>query len=97
MADENPTGKGAAEPPSPHADDLRDQAVVLVALLDNWPVLLAIADLNREFSDEPAAFRRSDRVRRAVDELVAAGLVLACEEVVVPSRAALRFEQLSDL
>lgn len=94
MADENPTGQGAAEPPSPQQEDLRSQALVLVAVLDNWPTHLSVADLVREIADAPAEFAGRDRIQRAVHELVGVGLALAFEEVVVPSRAALRFQAL---
>lgn len=96
MADENPTGKRAAEPPQPEpeAQDLHDQAVVLMEILANWPTPLGIADLTRDLADDPAEFRQSDRIERAVRDLVGVGLTHRCGVVVVPTRAALRFEQL---
>jgi hypothetical protein len=97
MADENPMGKSAAEPPTPQAEDLRDQALVLMAVLDNWPTHLTAADLIREIVGEPTEFAQCDRVNRAVRDLVGVGLALSCEEAVLPSRAAIRFERLAEL
>lgn len=89
MADENPTGKSAAEPPSPAADDLRDQAIVLAQVLSNWPVHLAIDDLLREIAADPGVYAEHDRIERAVRDLAAAGLVRRCDALVLPTRAAL--------
>lgn len=97
MADENPTGKSAAEPPEPEVQDLRDQAIVLTQVLANWSTPLGVADLNRELAEHPAAFPQCDRVERAVRDLVGVGLVHPCGAVVMPTRAALRFKQLEAL
>jgi len=94
MADENPTGKRAAEPPQPEAQDLHDQAVVLVQVLTNWPTHLRVSDLLREIVNDPRDFAQRDKVERAVRDLVGAGLVFRCESVVMPTRAALHFNRL---
>jgi hypothetical protein len=94
MADENPTGKGAAEPPAPQAEDLRDQAVVLTQVLSNWPTHLRVCDLVREVANDPSDFAERDRVERAVRDLAAAGLLFRCESVVLPTRAAIHFDRL---
>jgi hypothetical protein len=94
MADENPTGKRAAEPPTPEAQDLHDQAVVLTQVLTNWPTHLRVSDLLREIVSDPRDFAQRDKVERAVRDLVSAGLVFRCESVVMPTRAALHFNRL---
>jgi hypothetical protein len=97
MADENPTGKGAAEPPSPQAQDLRDQAVVLTQVLTNWPIHLTLDDVLHEIVADPDNFAERDQVERAVRDLVGVGLCLRSDAAVLPTRAALHFEQLADL
>jgi hypothetical protein len=96
MADENPTGKGAAEHPTPAAQDLRDQAVVLTLVLSNWPIHLSLDDLLREIVADPDSFAERDRVERAVRDLVDVGLALRSDAALIPSRAALRFSQLEE-
>lgn len=97
MADENPTGKGAAKAPQSEYQDLRDQAVVLMQVLANWPTPLGIADLIRELAESPTEFPQRDRVERAVRDLVGVGLAHRCGVVVLPSWAAFRFNQLVTL
>ena len=97
MADENPTGKGAAEAPQSETQDLRDQALVLTQVLANWPTPLGVADLIRELAESPTEFRQRDRVERAVGDLVGVGLAHRCADVVLPTRAALCFERLAAL
>ncbi len=96
MADENPTGKGAAEHPTPAAQDLRDQAVVLTLLLSNWPAHLGPDDLIREIASDPDSFAERDHVERAIRDLVDVGLALRSDAAVVPSRAALHFSLLEE-
>jgi hypothetical protein len=91
MADQNPTGMGAPEPPVPVADDLRDQAIVLGQVLFHWPIQLGLDDLAREIAADPCAVERGDRdrIERAVTDLAGAGLLHRCGVLVVPTRAAL--------
>jgi hypothetical protein len=94
MADENPTGKRAAEPSQSEAQDLHDQAIVLAQVLTSWPTHLRVSDLLREIVNDPRDFAERDKVERAVRDLGAAGLVFRCESVVLPTRAALHFNRL---
>jgi hypothetical protein len=48
----------------------------------------------RELGGQPESFALKDAVERAVRELTAAGLAHRSGEVVLPSRAALRFDEL---
>jgi hypothetical protein len=93
MADENPTDQGAADRLAPRRkQEFRDQAVVLMLVLSNYPTHLRLSELVREFTDDSDDFRERDRVERAVRELVSAGLLFRCESLVLPTRAALWFE-----
>lgn len=70
------------------------EAAVLASLLAEHPTQLTSLDLYRERRD-PDDFRERDAVDRAVQGLVSAGLVHRLGPFVVPSRAAVRFEELS--
>lgn len=97
MADQNPTGDRdtAASTPTGVEDD-RDQAAVLTVVLALHPDHLTIDDLVREVSGGAADFDETDRVERAVRDLVGAGLLHNLSGLVAPSRAALRFDQLTE-
>lgn len=76
-------------------EDAKIEAAVLRQLLALHPVQLTLDELVRELGgEEEAGFALKDAVERAVRELGAAGLVHRSGEVVLPSRAALRFEEL---
>jgi hypothetical protein len=79
---------------APSAEDASIEAVVLRQLLALHPVQLTVEELVREIAGDPADFALTDAVERAVRELCAAGLANRSGDVVLPSRAALRFEQL---
>lgn len=81
---------------SPSAQDITIEAVVLRQLLALHPVQLTLAELVREVSDGAADFAATDPVERAVGQLSAAGLIHRSGEMVLPSRAALRFYELLD-
>jgi len=72
------------------------QAAVLASLLADHPVQLTLADIYRERRD-PDDLGERDAVDRAVQALVSAGLAHRSGPFIVPSRAALRFEELSSL
>lgn len=77
------------------ADDAMEQAV-LASLLVEHPAQLTMLDLHRERRDPDDPVER-DAVDRAVQRLVAAGLVHRNGAFVIPTRAALRYEALSSL
>jgi hypothetical protein len=85
---------GVSETRTPDADDARAEAAVLRQLLALHPVQLTLEELVREVSGDPDDFAANDAVERAVRELIAAGLVHRSGDVVLPSRAALRFDEL---
>jgi hypothetical protein len=58
---------------------------------------VTLAELMREIAGEFADFDERDAIERAVRDLVGVGLLHNREDFVVPSRAALRFNELLDL
>jgi predicted transcriptional regulator len=85
---------GMNEIGNPAAEDKAIEAAVLRQLLALYPVQLTVEELNRELAGEEGDFALEDAVERAVRELAAAGLVHRNGEVVLPSRAALRLDEL---
>jgi hypothetical protein len=81
---------------TPGADDATTEAAVLSQLLALHPVQLTLEELVREVSGDPEDFAAKDAVERAVRELLAAGLAHRSGDVVLPSRAALRLDELID-
>lgn len=77
-----------------HSDDAAIEAAVLRQLLALHPVQLTLDEVVREIAGEPDEFALKDAVERAVGELYAAGLVHRSGEVVLPTRAALRLDEL---
>lgn len=85
-------------PPPPDADDVL-QAAVLRLLLSEHPTLLTEAELARELTGAARSVGARDRpirgeIQMAVRDLVGAGLVHRQGELLLPSRAALRFDRL---
>ncbi|MGC1850823.1 MAG: hypothetical protein WA687_00110 [Solirubrobacterales bacterium] len=78
----------------PVEDDTAIEAAVLRQLLALHPVQLTVDDLVREIAGEPDEFAPKDAVERAVRELSAAGLAHRSGDVVIPTRAALRLDEL---
>jgi hypothetical protein len=74
-----------------HAQDVRDQAVVLTFVLTLNPDHLTIPDLARSLNGESSGFKRPDAVERAARDLVGVGLVVIDGGLVQPTAAALRF------
>lgn len=81
---------------NPAREDERTEATVLERLLALHPIQLDLAELVREISGGPSDFAATDPVERAVQRLGAAGLVHRNGDIVLPSRAALRFYELLD-
>lgn len=87
---------GMNEIRNPAAEDRAIEAAVLRQLLALYPVQLTLEELTREIAGGEGGFAVEDAVARAVGELAAAGLVHRNGEVVLPSRAALRLDELLD-
>jgi hypothetical protein len=72
------------------------EAVVLKQVLSLYPGPVTQAELVRELGYGEGDFALRDAVERAVRDLVGSGLLHRSESLVLPSRAALRFEELLD-
>jgi len=81
-------GKPKSGEESNAAQDRRDQRVVLVHVVTQYPIHFRRSDLVRELTDG-TDFAEQDRIERAVGELVRVGLLFRCEGLVLPTRAAL--------
>lgn len=78
----------------PIEEDTALEAAVLRQLLALHPIQLTLGELRREIAGESQDFALTDAVERAVRDLTATGLVHRSGDVVLPSRAALRFDEL---
>lgn len=85
-----------SETQTPNTEDATTEAAVLRQLLALHPVQLTLEELVREIAGDSDEFAATDAVERAVRELGAAGLVHGSGDLVLPSRAALRFDELLD-
>jgi len=86
---------GSAIPEArPAEQDARTEAAVMRQLLALHPVQLGFDELLRELGIDVARFEQRDAVERAVRELAAAGLLHRNGKLIVPTRAALRLDQL---
>jgi len=95
MAKSNPTGdRDSTAPRSTQAEDDHDQAAVLVYVLALHPTHLSVPDLVREVSAGATEFAESDRIERAIRDLVGAGLLHSAPGLVTPTHAALRADAL---
>jgi hypothetical protein len=79
---------------STHAEDLRDQGAVLTEILVLHPAHLRLSELVREIAAGAADFEKKDAIERAVRDLVGVGLLFRNGDLVLPTRAALRFDEL---
>ncbi len=92
---DKPRGAGSDErAATPALQDLRDQGAVLVEVLTQHPAQMRLSELIREIGAGAADFEQTDAIERAVRDLVAAGLLFRNDELVLPTRAALRFDEL---
>jgi hypothetical protein len=94
MAEENSMARGSSDCPSNEAQDLHDQGVVLIHVLTVYPTHLRLSELVREITAGSADFAEGDRVERAVRDLVGVGLLFRSDGLVLPTRAALRFNEI---
>lgn len=76
------------------ANDAKLEAAVLGQLLALHPVQLTFDELLLAVAVDPDDFTQRDAVERAVGELQAAGLLRHGGEHILPSRSALRFDEL---
>jgi hypothetical protein len=76
------------------AQDAATESAVLQQVLALHPTVVTIAELIRELGDEGGQPANGDTVERAIRDLTGAGLLHRNESFVLPTRAALRFDEL---
>jgi hypothetical protein len=76
--------------------DVKDRARVLREVLDLYPETLTLDELVRELTIDSVEFEERDRVQRAVRDLIAGGLIHRVGDLVLPTRAAVNFHEVSD-
>lgn len=91
---DKPKGDGADAGTPTATLDLRDQGVILIHVLALHPAHLRLAEVIREVTAGSADFADRDRFERATGDLVGVGLLFESAELVVPTRAALRFNEI---
>ena len=79
---------------TPAEDDAVVEGAVLRLLLELHPALISFEELLREISAGAPDFGQRDAVERALRDLAAAGLVHRNGGLLLPSRAAVRFDEL---
>lgn len=87
--------RGPQEPACPAEEDAQAQRAVLAIVLPEHPTQLTCSELVRELGARPDSFAVRDDVERAVRDLVGVGLLHRHGALVTPTRAALRFEELT--
>jgi hypothetical protein len=78
----------------PAEQDAATEAAVLRRLLDLHPAQVSFDELLREIASDPGDFSQRDAAERAVRDLAASGLLHRNGALILPSRAALRFDRL---
>jgi hypothetical protein len=94
MAEENPMAHGSNDCLSNEAQDLRDQGSVLIHVLTLYPTHLRLSELIQEVGAGAADFAQRDAIERAVRDLTGVGLLFRSDGLVLPTRAALRFNEI---
>jgi hypothetical protein len=77
-------------------EDAAVEAAVLRQLLAHHPTQIVFDELLREIAADSEDFAQRDAVERAVRDLASAGLLHRRDQFVIPSRAALRFDELME-
>ncbi len=75
-------------------EDAAVEATVLRQLLLVHPAQVTVGELVRDLADDPESFSERDAVELAVRDLARCGLLHRNGEFAIPSRAALRFDEL---
>ncbi len=91
---DKPIGAGEDERATTDVQDLRDQGIVLIHVLTLHPAHLRLVELVREVTAGSADFADADRFERGARDLVGVGLLFEVGDVLVPTRAALRFNEI---
>lgn len=91
---DQPSDAGTEDVPPTAAEDIRDQGIVLIHVLAVHPSHLIVPELVREITAGASEFAEDDRMERAVRDLTGLGLLHCPGGVVMPTRAAIRFNEL---
>ena len=75
-------------------EDRAQEYAVLQHVLALHPATTTVEELVRELDPDRDSFARQDAVERAVRDLAGAGLLHRGDSLVLPTRAALRFDEL---
>jgi hypothetical protein len=75
-------------------EDRAQESAVLQHVLALHPTAITVEELVRELDPDRDSFSQRDAVERAVRDLTGAGLLHQSESLVLPTRAALRFDEL---
>jgi predicted transcriptional regulator len=75
-------------------EDRAEQSAVLQHVLALHPAAVTVEELVRELDPDRDSFSQRDAVERAVRDLAGAGLLHRSNSLVLPTLAALRFDQL---
>jgi hypothetical protein len=75
-------------------EDTATESAVLQHVLALHPAQTSFDELLREVAEDPGDFARRDAIERAVRDLTGAGLLQRNGKLVLPTRAALRFDEL---
>jgi hypothetical protein len=75
-------------------EDRASESAVLQHVLALHPTAITLEELIRELGSEPDTRTEQDAVERAVRDLAGTGLLHRSESFVLPTRAALRFDEL---
>lgn len=94
MHDERSCPDSPADRESTAQQDTKAERGVLTCVLGDYPEPYTEGELVREVALDPDDFGQCDAVTRAIASLAAVGLLHRSDSLVLPSRAALRFERL---
>lgn len=95
MSCSQPTDRGSDEPITPAQEDTRTERIVLMRVLALHPTHLTMPELAADVCEDPDDFGEGDALARAVRDLGAAGLVRINGVLVMPTRAAVHFDDLN--
>jgi hypothetical protein len=94
---DKPRGASDERATTTAALDARDQAGVLRQILSLYPQALTLDEVVREMTAAAPEFSERDRIERAVNDLVAGGLMHRNGSFVLPTRAAVLFYELEEV
>lgn len=97
MHDTNPTGAKRDRAISAGEREAIDQARVMREVIELAPESMTLDELTRLLTIASTDFEERDRIKRAVRDLVAGGLLHRLGEFVLPTRAAVNYYLLEEV